>query len=88
MLESIFSTFYLMNSGVLRLNYRLLLVTSTPVTVLFALVWRMFYNLPAVILPCPLRPNDPGRDVRLTPETYDCCIALGVLAVGGVVLYV
>jgi hypothetical protein len=56
--------------------------------VLFALAWRMFYNLPAVILPCPPGPNDPDRDVRLAPETYDCCIALGVLAAGGVALYV
>jgi hypothetical protein len=81
-----FSTFLFLSSGRRRLNYKLLLVTSSPVTVLFGIAWRMFYNLPAVILPCPPGPNDPDRDVKLAPETYDCCIALGVLVAGGIAL--
>lgn len=68
------------------MDYRVLLLTSTPVTVLLGISWHIFYSLPSVILPCPPGPNDLDRDVRLAPERYDCCIALGVLVAGGIAL--
>jgi hypothetical protein len=81
-----FSTFHSIHFRSPRLDHKLLLITSTPCSIIFGVAWRMFYNLPTVILPCPPGPNDPGRDVRLAPETYDCCIALGVLIAGGIAL--
>jgi hypothetical protein len=83
-----FSTWRFLQSGRRTPDFKLLFKTSAPITVLYIISYRMFYNLPTVILPCPPGPNDPGRDVRLAPETYDCCIAFGVIVAGGIALYV
>lgn len=83
-LESLFSTWYFLNSDRQQLNYTRLLATTTPVTLFFLISYWMFYNLPGVILPCPWGPNNTYRNVKLSPETFDCCIAFGVLIAGGI----
>jgi hypothetical protein len=66
-----------------RPNYARLLKTTTPVTALFMVSYWSFYKLPGIELPCPFGPNN-YRYLREAPETYDCCIAFGVIVAGGI----
>jgi len=85
-LESLFSTCYSLHMNQQRPNYAQLLVTTTPVTLLYLISYRMFFKLPSVKLPCPFGPNN-HRNLKDAPETYDCCIAMGVIVAGGIALF-
>jgi len=86
-LESIFSTFHLIRSSSIQIPYKRLLISTAPITLLYLLSYWMFYNLPSVKLPCPWGPNATTRNLKDAPETYDCCIALGVVIAGGIGLF-
>jgi len=82
-LESLYSTGHFLQSETRLPNYKRVLITTTPITVLYLVSYWMFYHLPSVKLPCPWGPNSP-RNLRDAPETYDCCITLGVIIAGGI----
>lgn len=64
-------------------DYGSLLVTTTPVTAIYLISYCAFWKMPTVKIPCPYGPNN-YRDLRLAPETYDCCLSLGVIIAGGI----
>jgi len=89
-IESLSSTFHFLHKNQHttqpRLGYAQLLVTTTPVTILFLISYWSFYRLPSVKLPCPFGPNN-YRNLRESPETYDCCITVGVIIAGGIAVF-
>ena len=52
---------------------------------IYLISYRIFFKLPGVKLPCPFGPTN-YRNLKDAPETYDCCIAMGVIVAGGIAL--
>jgi len=85
--ESISSTWRLLQGNRGQPNYARQFATAAPVTLFYLVSYYMFYYLPGVKIPCPWGPNNLYRNVKISPETYDCCITIGVIISGGIALF-